>query len=193
MAESLWELVTKEDFDEFAIDTAYVLSDYDFSSNAAPSVEKVVCVTTGDISINHTKTTSNHGDDVNGINGRFKELEYVESSETTVGFTSLTADAKTIAMALGCATINDSEITTRDELRDEDFKDVVIVGKKKGGGLVGAKLSNTFSTGGLAMTFSKNAKGNHAITLTAFKSIANPNEVPIKFYSTTASVEHAAE
>lgn len=189
MAESLWELVTKEDFDEFAIDTAYILSDYDFESNAAPSVENIICVTTGDISVNHTKTTGNYADDVNGINGRFKELEYVESSETTLGFTSLTASPKAIALALGCATVNGNEITTRDELRDEDFKDVVVVGKKKGGGLVGAKLKNTFSTGGLAMTFSKNAKGNHAITLTAFKSIENPNEVPITFYSTTASAE----
>ena len=193
MAESLWELVTKEDFDEFAIDTAYILSDYDFESNAAPSVKNIICVTTGDISVNHSKSTANHGDDVNGINGRFKELEYVESSETTLGFTSLTASPKAIALALGCATVNGNEITTRDELRDDDFKDVVVVGKKKGGGLVGAKLKNTFSTGGLAMTFSKNAKGNHAITLTAFKSIENPNEVPITFYSTTAVAEASAE
>ena len=106
MAESLWELVTKEDFDEFAIDTAYNLTDYDFESNAAPSVENIICVTTGDISVNHSKSTGNHGDDVNGINGRFKELEYVENSETTLGFTSLTASPKAIALALGCATVN---------------------------------------------------------------------------------------
>lgn len=193
MAEPMWELVTQEDFDEFAIDTAYILSDYDFDSNVAPSVENVICVTTGDISVAHAKATANHGDDVNGINGRFKELEYVESSDTTLGFTSLTASPKAIALALGCATINGNEITTRDELRDEDFKDVVVVGKKKGGGLVGARLKNTFSTGGLSMTFSKNAKGNHTITLTAFKSIDNPNEVPITFYSTTAAVEQNAE
>lgn len=193
MAENMWELVTQDDFDEFAIDTAYILNDYDFDSNLAPTVDSVVCVTTGDISINHTKTTANHGDDVNGINGKFKELEYVESSDTTLSFTSLTASPKAIALALGCATINGSEITTRDELTDEDFKDVVVVGKKKGGGLVGAKLKNTFSTGGLAMTFSKNAKGNHTITLTAYKSIASPNEVPVKFYSTTAEVEQASE
>ena len=172
MAENMWELVTQDDFDEFAIDTAYILNDYDFDSNLAPTVDSVVCVTTG---------------------GKFKELEYVESSDTTLGFTSLTASPKAIALALGCATINGNEITTRDELTDEDFKDVVVVGKKKGGGLVGAKLKNTFSTGGLAMTFSKNAKGNHSITLTAYKSIANPNEVPVKFYSTTAAVEQASE
>ena len=80
MAESLWELVTKEDFDEFAIDTAYILSDYDFESNAAPSVENIICVTTGDISVNHSKSTANHGDDVNGISVRIMELEFVESS-----------------------------------------------------------------------------------------------------------------
>lgn len=193
MAEAMWELVTKEDFDEFAIDTAYILSDYDFASNAAPTVDKIICVTTGDISVTHAKTTANYGDDVNGINGKFKELEYVESSDTTLSFTSLSASPKAIALALGCATVNGNEITTIDKLSDKDFNDVVVVGKKKGGGLVGAKLKNTFSTGGLSMKFSKNAKGNHSITLTAYKSIANPNEVPIKFYSTTAAVEQASK
>ena len=32
MAENMWELVTQNDFDEFAIDTAYILNDYDLSS-----------------------------------------------------------------------------------------------------------------------------------------------------------------
>lgn len=191
MAEKLWNLVTKDDFDEFAIDTAYILSDYDFESNEAPSVDKIVCVTTGDISINHNKSTANYGDDVNGINGRYKELEHVENSETNLTFTSLTASAKAIATALGCSTINGNKITTRDNLLDEDFKDVCVVGKKKGGGLVGAKLYNTFSTGGISMTYTKNAKGNISITLTAFKTIEKPDEVPVEFYSTTAATASA--
>lgn len=187
MAEQLWNLVTKEDFDEFAIDTAYILSSYDFESNQAPSVENIVCVTTGDISINHSKSTSNHGDDVNGINGRYLELEHVDGSETTLSFTSLTASANAIALALGCATVSGNKITTRDRIdATTDFKDIIVVGKKKGGGLVGAKLKNTMSTGGLSMTYSKNAKGNLSITLTAFKTIVNPDEVPVEFYSTTA-------
>ncbi len=189
MAEPMWELVTKEDFDQFEIDTAYILNDYDFEAGGVPAKESVVCVTTGDISVSHTKTMENMASDVNGINGRFAELEYVSDSSTTLSFTALNADPQTIALGLGCASVDGTKITTTDELSLEHFKDIVVVGKKRGGGLVGAKLKRTLSTGGFDMTTRKQGKGTFRITLTAFKSIEEPNVVPIEFYSTASTGE----
>lgn len=181
----MWELITKDDFDEFEIDTGYLLSEYDFDAKEAPDKENLICVTTGGFSISHTKTYANYGDDVDGINGTFAELEYVESSDTKVSFTALTADVDTLALALGCATVDGEKITTTNDLKEEHFKDVVWLGKKKGGGLLGAKIKRTLSTGGLTLTTSKNGKGTIGIELTGFKSINTPNEEPFELYSTT--------
>ena len=186
----MWNLITKEDFDEFEVDTGYVLNDYNFEAKDAPDKANLVCVTSGGFTVSHTKTFGNHGDDVDGINGRFAELEYVQSSDTKISFTALTADAETIALALGCATIDGEKITADSKLKDEHFKPIIWIGKKKGGGLLGVKIDRALSTDGLNLTTSKQGKGTIGIGLTGFKSIENPDKEPIEFYS-TAPVDEA--
>ena len=112
-----------------------------------------------------------------------KELKHLDSWACTMGFTSLGTSAEAIRLALGSADVNESKITPRSGLSQDDFTDLWWVGDRADGGAVAVKLKNALSTGGFVLQTGKNAKGQVTVELTGHVSINAQDEMPMEFYS----------
>lgn len=177
--------IPKSTFDDMQLDAGMLLDRFDPANPETPNDEDIICATTGGISINSTPTFSDFGEDVDNCPNNTKELKHLDGWEHTIGFTALNTTPKSIKLALGCADIDPETgaVKPRSTVSQSDFDDKWWVGDRADGGLVAVRLKNALSTGGLALTTTKNGKGQVAVTLTGHTSIEDPDEMAIEYYA----------
>lgn len=179
-----WSKISAESFKSMQFDSGMLVKNFDASEVTEPSEDDILCTTTGNITVNCTPTMVDLGEDVNNLHVQAKELQYIQRWTATMGFTALEMSHEVLKMALGAADVDTESgaITPRMELKDEDFtQNLALVMSLIGGGLAVAVIDNALSTGGLSITTQKEGKGNLAVTMTAFASLAK-QDVPMKFY-----------
>lgn len=181
--------ITEQQFSSMQFDSGVILSNFDPTNPTDITGDKILFATTGDISITSGKEIVDLGEDVNNLHGQLKELQYLSNRTNTVSFTALNLDAATLAYALGAAKtsrVTGSNVAEQVELKNflelSDFKDVWWVGMLIGGGVVAVNLKNALSTDDVALSTSKDGKGNLSVTLTAFGTIRDLTLVPITYY-----------
>lgn len=180
--------VSAEEFKNLQFGAGVLLKSFD---PASPVVEDsaIICLTTGGISVTCTPKRVNDGADIDNVDDDVLEFERLTGWDCGLGFTSLSISPSALKLALGAADITDEDTVTkimpRTELKDTDFEDAWWVGDMKTGGMAAAKLANAFSTGGLALKTTKDGKGNLAVTLKGFRTLKDPNKVPMEFYVAT--------
>lgn len=181
--------ITEQQFSSMQFDSGVILSNFDPTNPTDITGDKILFATTGDISITSGKEIVDLGEDVNNLHGQLKELQYLSNRTNTVSITALNLDAATLAYALGAAKtsrVTGSNVAEQVELKNflelSDFKDVWWVGMLIGGGVVAVNLKNALSTDDVALSTSKDGKGNLSVTLTAFGTIRDLTLVPITYY-----------
>lgn len=169
-------------FDELQVDAGVILTTFDPDAAAEPADESIVCATTGGINPTCVPTYSDWGEDVDNCPNRTKELNHLDGWECGMSFTALGTSAEAIRLALGAADITDGKIVPRAKVKNDDYSDLWWVGDRSDGGYVAICLKNALSTGGFSLQTTKNGKGQIAVTLTGFVSIAAQDEIPMEFY-----------
>lgn len=178
-----WSKISQDSFNAFQFDSGMIVKNFNPASVSPPADSDIICTTTGNITASCTPTINNLGDDVNNLHVDAKELAYIQKWAASMGFTALEMNTETFKLALGAADVSGNAVTARMALQSTDFQTIALVMKLVGGGLAAAVMSNALSTGGLSITTTKEGKGNLAVTMTGYSSIANQSTVPMAFYS----------
>lgn len=177
--------VSQDAFDQLQIEAGMLLNNFDPTNPTEPQDEDIITATTGGITVSCVPTYSDWGEDVDNVPNNMKELKHLDGWECTMSTTALGTSEELIAFSLGAATTTAAshKIVPNRDLKQSDFSDLWWVGDRADGGLVAVKLKNALSTGGFALTTSKNSKGTIAITLTGHVSIDAQDEMPMEFYT----------
>ena len=153
----------------------------------------IVGATTGGVSFSATAEYTDFGEDVDNCPNNMKELKRKGYTTATCSGNFVTVDPKAAADLVGGADIDaETHIVPRNDLKDEDFKDLWIVGdysdvnedgKSEGkAGFIAIHMMNTLSTGGFQIQTTKNGKGQFAFELTAHYSMEAQDKVPYELY-----------
>ena len=179
-----YTVISETAFNEFQLDAGILLTEFNPATPGTVDKTKIVCATTGGISINAVPSFSDLGEDVDNCPNNMKELMHLDSWDCNIGFTALSITEEVLALSLGCAdaTASSHKIVPRRDLEQTDFKEIWWVGDLADGGYVAVKLLNALSTSGLALQTTKNGKGQLSCTLTGHVSINAQNTMPMEFY-----------
>lgn len=177
-----WSKISEDSFKAFQFDSGMLVKNFDPTNISVPADIDILCTTTGNITATLVPTLANLGDDVNNLHVDAMELQYIQKWVATMTFTALEMSSDLFRLSLGAATQNGNKTSARMNLKTTDFQTVALVMQLIGGGLAAVVLSNSLSTAGLSITTTKEGKGNLAVTMTGYTSIANQSVVPMEFY-----------
>lgn len=175
--------LSSDTFNELQLGAGVMLSSFDPENPAEPSGSDILFATTGGINISCVPTMTDLGADIDNCPNGVAELQRTNSWDCTISTTALSVSPSTIQLALGAADITGNKVTAR-KVRISDFKsELWWVGEQGENGMVAVKLSNALSTGGFTLQTTKNGKGQVSLTIKAFPRLADPDIVPMDFYS----------
>lgn len=179
-------VIPENTFKAMQLDAGVLLKTFTPSAATAPADEAIICATTGGITVSCTPTYTDLGADVDNCPNDMKELKKLSGWSCKMSFTSLGTSTEAIKLALGAADIDTSDetkVTPRRDLKQEDFRDLWWVGDRADGGAVAVQLKNALSTGGFSLKTTKDGKGNTSVELTGHVSINAQDTMPMDFYS----------
>ena len=208
----MFTAIPKDTFDMLQMDAGVILTGFDITKAGetdltgadagAEGKPKIVCATTGGITVSCVPTFSDLGEDIDNCPNNTLELKHLDSWECTMSFTALGTSAEAIKFALAAADIGDistpekgknGKITLRSDLKnvkptgenqaDTDYSDIWWVGDRTDGGMVAVCLKNALSTSGFSLKTEKNGKGQVTVELMGHYSITDQKTVPMEFYS----------
>lgn len=181
-----WSQISSDAFNTIQVDAGTLVTEF---STTTPTINKtkILCATTGGITISCVPTFSDFGEDIDNCPLNTKEMKHLDSWECTFSTTAIGVTADTIKFALGAAVKTGATVKPLSAVTTDHFtNELWWVGDKTDGGLVAVKLINALSTGGFSLQTSKNAKGQLSLTVTGHVTMANPDIVPMEFYVGTA-------
>lgn len=186
--------IPENTFQTLQLNAGVLLKDFDPQS-AEVNRADIIGATTGGVSFTATPSYTDFGEDIDNVPNNMKELKRLDSWEITMGGTFVTIDTKGAKSLIGSADVIGNKITPRNDLKDEDFKDLWWVGDysnengEENGGFVAIHMMNALSTGGFSVRSTDNGKGNFDFTYTAHYSMDDPDAVPFEVYVQTGSAE----
>lgn len=176
--------ISENAFKELGLNAGMLLNTFNPDSPKAPTASEIICATTGGIKPSCVPNYVDDAEDVDNAPNGTAEGKRLTRWDCKLSFTALTVTAESFAMALGAASVNGDKITPdAPGLVDASrFKDVWWVGDRSDGGFAAIKLSKALSTGGLAVTTTKDGKAQLDVELAGHYSIANQDVAPMEFY-----------
>ena len=151
----------------------------------------IIGATSGGINFTATPTFTDFGEDIDNCPNNMKELKKLDSwvAKASGTFISVTVDAA--GSLVGAADVAGDKVTPRNDLADDDFEDLWIIGdyseiNQDGStgkaGFIAIHMLNSLSTGGFQIQTSDKAKGQFAFEYTAHYSMEDPDKVPYEIY-----------
>lgn len=186
--------IPENTFQTLQLNAGVLLKDFDPQS-AEVNRADIIGATTGGVSFTATPSYTDFGEDIDNVPNNMKELKRLDSWEITMGGTFVTIDTEGAKSLIGSADVIGNKITPRNDLKDEDFKDLWWVGDysnengEENGGFVAIHMMNALSTSGFSVRSTDNGKGNFDFTYTAHYSMDDPDAVPFEVYVQTGSAE----
>lgn len=176
--------LSSDTFNELQLGAGVMLSSFDPSNPTEPDDTNILFATTGGINVSCVPTMTDLGEDIDNCPNGVAELQRTDSWTCTISTTALSVSPEAIAIALGAADIANSTHVTARKVTISDFRSQLWwVGEQGENGMVAIKLSNALSTGGFTLQTTKNGKGQVSLTIQAFPRLANPDVVPMDFWS----------
>lgn len=184
--------VSEDAFKTIQIDAGVILKKFE-PSKGTLTASDIIGATSGGISVTATPSFTDFGEDIDNVPANMKELKKLESWEIKASGTFVTITTASAKSMLGLADIDTTDtakVTPRNDLSQEDFNDIWIVGDygDVDGGYVACHLKNALSTGGFSLQTSDNSKGTFSFEYTAHYSIDTQDEVPFEIYVKSGGV-----
>lgn len=179
--------IPENTFDQIQLNAGILLSAF---TPESPTVDPsgIIGATTGGVNFSAVPTFVDNGEDIDNCPKNMKELKEIDTWEIMMGGTYVTVSPDLVASLIGAADVSDTKITPRNDLTDEDFKDLWWVGdysSKNGetnGGFVAIHMMNALSTGGFQIQTADKEKGQFEFEYTAHFSMAEQDKVPFEVY-----------
>lgn len=182
-------------FQQIQINAGVLLKTFE-PTTAKMDSANIMGATTGGITFTATPTYSDFGEDIDNCPKNMKELKKLDTWDIKLSGTYVTVSPDLVKSMIGAADISETtKIVPRNDLTDEDFSDIWLVGDysdKNGetkGGYCAVHLMNALSTAGLSIKTSDKAKGQFAFEYTAHYSMSAQTTVPFEVYVKAGEVE----
>lgn len=181
-------------YDELQLNAGILLSRFTPGTGSV-SVSDIIGATKGGMSFRDNITWKNYAEGIDNAPTDMKELLRVDKHEITLGgtYVSVTIESLRDLMVVGDIDEGNTKIIPRDELKEEDFKDVWWVGDysgkngEEGGGCIAIHLTDAINIDGLSIKSSDKDKGEFAFNYKAHYSLKNQGKVPYEIYVKTGS------
>lgn len=180
--------LSSDTFNELQLGAGVMLSSFDPAHPAEPDDNNILFATTGGINVSCVPTMTDLGADIDNCPNGVAELQRTDSWACTISTTALSVSPSTIQLALGAADITGDKVTARKVTISDFTSELWWVGEQGENGMVAVKLSNALSTGGFTLQTTKDGKGQVSLTIQAFPRLADPDVVPMEFYSVESDV-----
>lgn len=182
--------VPVDTFQNIQINAGVVLRAFDPVSGVY-SKSDIIGATTGGNSFSSNPTYSDYFADVDNVPENTKQGKRIDSYDP-----ALSTNFVTVGTALGKALIGAADIDTdntthiipRNQLKEEDFADIWLVGDysdKNGntnGGYVAIHIKNALNTGGFQFQSTKNGKGQFSADFHGHYDIEDIDDMPFEIY-----------
>ena len=151
----------------------------------------IIGATSGGINFTATPSFTDFGEDIDNCPNNMKELKKLDSWEAKASGTFISVTVDAAGSLVGAADVAGDKVTPRNDLADDDFEDLWIIGdysevNQDGStgkaGFIAIHLMNALSTGGFQIQTSDKAKGQFAFEYTAHYSMEDPDKVPFEIY-----------
>ena len=151
----------------------------------------IIGATSGGINFTATPSFTDFGEDIDNCPNNMKELKQLASWEAKASGTFISVTVDAAGSLVGAADVADDKVTPRNDLADDDFEDLWIIGdyseiNQDGStgkaGFIAIHLMNSLSTGGFQIQTSDKAKGQFAFEYTAHYSMEDPDKGPFEIY-----------
>lgn len=151
----------------------------------------IIGATSGGINFTATPSFTDFGEDIDNCPNNMKELKKLDSWEAKASGTFISVTVDAAGSLVGAADVAGDKVTPRNDLADDDFEDLWIIGdysevNQDGStgkaGFIAIHLMNSLSTGGFQIQTSDKAKGQFAFEYTAHYSMEDPDKVPFEIY-----------
>lgn len=183
-------------FEQIQLNAGVLLTDFDPTTGEL-SLEDIIGATSGGVNFTDTPSFTDYGDDIDNCPKNTKELKRVDSREVKMTGTYITVNSNLVRDLIATADVSEvktgegssatkvaDKITPRDDIIDDDFKDLWWVGdySNEDGGFIAIHMMNTLSTAGFQIQSGDKSKGNFSFEYTAHYSIENQTQVPYEVY-----------
>ena len=170
-----------------------VLLDSFTPSDGEVNDSSIIGATTDGISFSAKAEYTDFGEDIDNCPNNTKELKRKRYTTAVCSGTFVTVDSGAAKRLVGGADADSSDpakVTPRNDLVDDDFEDLWLVGDysdvnedgSKKAGFIAIHMMNTLSTGGFSIQTTKDGKGRFAFEFTAHYSINELDKVPFEIY-----------
>lgn len=185
-------------FQKIQINAAMLLRTFDPAAAVPPKDEDIIGATSGGINFAETTTFKDFGNDIDNCPKNSWQLKRIESRTAKASGSFVTMDTAAAKSLLAAADIDKSDttkVTPRNDLHEEDFDDIWIVGDysehngNKNGGFVAILLKKALSTGGFQLQTTENEKGKYSFEYTAHSSLTEQDVVPYEIYIKAGTAE----
>lgn len=162
-----------------------------FTPDNAPETlpkDDFIGATTGDVTFSATPSYIDFGEDINNCPKNVAELKKLDTWDVKLSGTLVTATKKSAKSQLGAADESGDKVSPRNELKDEDFEDVWLVGDysdkngEKNGGFFAIHMKKALSTAGMTVTAGDKKKWTHKFEYTAHYTLKDQNTPPVEIY-----------
>lgn len=182
--------IPESTFQEIQLNAGVLLNAFNAETppTEAELLEAIIGATSGGVSFSAAPTFSDFGDDIDNCPKNTKELKKLDAWDIKMSGTYVTVNAGVVAGLLAAADNQDGKITPRNDLLEEDFKDIWWVGDYSNkndettGGMIAIHMMNSLSTTGFSLKSGDKVKGQFAFEYTAHYSIAEQDTVPFEVY-----------
>lgn len=177
-------------FKEIVLNAGVLLSEFSPSSTKVESTD-IIGATTGGLNFSAVPSYNDFGEDIDNCPKNMKELKKLDTWDvklTGTFVTVTTKNAKSMLAAADIGTSDQTKITPRGDLKEEDFNDIWLVADysdKNGdtnGGYVAIHMMNALSTGGFQIQTGDKNKGNFSFEYSGHYSINSQSTPPFEMY-----------
>lgn len=182
-------------FKELQLNAGVLMRSFDPETAEVSGIEGA---TTGGIKFSAVPSWIDMGEDIDNCPKNMMELKELDTWDIKMSGTYVSVNAASIKNMIAAADVSGNKITPRNDILEEDFKDLWWVGDysdKNGdsnGGFIAIHMMNGLSTGGFQIQTGDRSKGQFAFEFTGHYSIKNQAQVPFEVYIQAGTDEAAA-
>ena len=173
-------------FEELQMNAGILVDE--FSPDTGEITGSILGATTGGFQVSTNPTYTDFGEDIDNIPANTMQMKRITAYDPAISGTFLTVTPELAQKLVGSAVVDDAHIIPINELTEEDFADVWVIGdysnKNTGAsaGFVAVRLINALNTAGFQWQTTKDGKGQFAFDFHGHYDINDIDLVPFEIY-----------
>lgn len=186
--------IPADTFKQIQLNAGIILTDFKPEEGSYKPTD-ILGATSGGVGFSATPEFVDFGEDIDNCPKNMKELKKLDKWTVTMSGNFVTVTPDMIAFLIGAADPEGEKVVPRNDVLDEDFKDLWWVGdygadnSEESGGFLAIHIINSLSTGGFQLQSTDKNKSQFAFEFTGHYSMKAQETVPFEIYLADSTAE----